>query len=284
MSEAAPVSASVIFSNGERTRVPNEAVTDLYDLVEGLNYRRRVYGGSDKDEGSEKAAKSLGSLGGRTEFERALQRRIVEWLRNQERPRRPHVMVIGDSIRMRIANATGYGLHTYRHLVDKVNLTHIPHNCGGSSVHVVSIEDWLRASPDLIHINCGLHDLAIKKRTNPPRHSVPIDEYRENLKKIFTRILRNGKTKVIWALNTPVDDEWHLDERRRLLRYNGDVVAYNEASAQVAREFGLPITDLYTPLVKAGIRNCLRPDGVHLNHVGSRICGQIVAEAIEQRL
>jgi hypothetical protein len=107
--------------------------------------------------------------GGRSEFEIDRQRQIIGWLHQNSRPDLLSVMIIGDSIRMRIADSTGYGLHAYRHLIGKANLLHVPHNCGGTSVHRSWLENWLQLRPDIVHINAGLHDLASNLRGASPR-------------------------------------------------------------------------------------------------------------------
>jgi len=68
--------------------------------------------------------------------------------------------------------------------------------------------------------------------------------------------------------------------KRSVGRRNADVEAYNAASLEAAKAYGLEINDLYTPLVDAGVRNVLLGDGVHLNTRGSQILGEKVAHAI----
>lgn len=283
MITATPVAATVVFSNGDRKPVAPDIVPDLFDAVYSLTTRRTVKPVGDADDGGDWSPKPLDTVGGRTEFERWTQRDILAWLKAAEQPDLMKVMLVGDSIRMRLNNATGYALHAYRHLLGKVNLIHIPHNCGGTRGLLRDMEEWLSAKPNLIHVNAGLHDLALSRSGKAPKGYQDIPTYQSNLKTIFS-MMSNARACVIWALNTPVDDEWHRLGDRSLLRNNADVVEYNQASAAVAREFGLPVNDLYTPLVEAGVRKVLLPDGVHLSHLGSTIAGRATAEAVLNQL
>ena len=238
------------------------------------------------DAGSEGvlSKRSLRVPGGRTEFERGRQRMITEWLADNEQAGAKRVMLIGDSIRMRIVDATGYGVSTYSSLLGSCNLIHIPHNCGGTLHVLENINDWLSARPDIVHFNAGLHDLGFSLQAdwiNPSQTSLL--QYRENLQKLFSRILATD-ARLIWALNPPVDDELHLGAGRQLGRRDADVRTYNEVSIEVANEFGLPINNLYRPLIEGELRTVLLPDGVHLNERGSELCGRLVAEMVRSYL
>ncbi|MEZ5773935.1 MAG: GDSL-type esterase/lipase family protein [Hyphomicrobiaceae bacterium] len=247
-------------------------------------------GRADEDEGSDGRGGGFGVLGGRNEFQIYRQRDIVSWLHANDRPDLPRAMIIGDSIRMRIADSTGYGIHAYRRLLGQVSLFHVPRNCGGTSSHRISLEGWLAPRPDIVHINAGLHDLVTNLRSDavPPTYN-PLPVYRENLRWMIETIRRAGAREVMFALNTPVEEAWHrvrpgTDKPRRIWRQNDTIRAYNQAIVEVMAELGVPVTDLFTPLWEAGVENVVLQDGVHLNHAGSALAGRIVAEAVEGAL
>lgn len=274
-----PVSAIVLFSDGTSSPVDAKSVADVFDAATSLATRRKSFQTGESDEGYKTGYKPLAEIGGRTEFERSMQRRTIDKLKNAERAGLKRVLLIGDSIRMRRSNGTGYGMHVYRRLLGKVNLTHIPHNCGATAAVQDNLLDWLSCKPDIVHINAGLHDLSIISKDVPEAAGrTSIKDYQDNLRAIF-RTMIDRSIAVIWAFNTPVDDEWHLTDRYSYRR-NSDVIAYNEASREVAGEFGIPVNDLYTPLFEAGVRTVLVPDGVHINHKGAAIAGKCVADAI----
>lgn len=273
-----PVSAVVRMSDGSRHSVPGHRVIDLYHAVEDPV---PPFGDDDDAMG----IKPLSRNGGKDEFARDRQWQIIKWLGEHRVPGAPAVMIIGDSIKMRISDGTGYGHHAYQRLVGKCNLIHIPHNCGGTKSVLPNLDNWLSAAPDIVFINCGLHDLATFSGGGLPTGYSNPDQYADNLRKIFSQIKSAGVKEVIWAPNTPVDDEWHATVRRAgkrlVIRKNRDVVIYNARASEIASSFDLPIADLYTPLIDSGLRKVLLSDGVHLNHQGSALCGKLVAEAVE---
>lgn len=228
----------------------------------------------------DQSVKWLRLLGGRNEFERSRQQQIVDRLAEAEAPGRQRVLLIGDSIRMRLRDSTGYGLHAYEHLLDHVNLTHIPHNTGGTRPVLEYLNDWLSCRPDIVHVNAGLHDLAIAARgTHPHRSYNPPDKYAKNLRQIIEMINIAGVETTIWGLNTPVHDQWHTTNRK-LHRLNKDVTLYNQIATEVMAELDIPINDLFQPILEAGLETCLMRDGVHLTHTSSALLGRIVADRI----
>lgn len=228
----------------------------------------------------DQSVKWLRLLGGRNEFERSRQQQIVDRLADAEAPGRKRVLLIGDSIRMRLRDSTGYGLHAYEHLLDHVNLTHIPHNTGGTTPVLEYLNDWLSCRPDIVHINAGLHDLATSATGAYPHRSYnPLDKYANNLRQIIEMINIAGVETTIWALNTPVHDQWHTTDRK-LHRLTKDVVLYNQIAAEVMAELDIPINDLHQPMLDAGLETCLMRDGVHLTHTGSALLGRIVMDRI----
>ncbi len=280
-----PVRAKVLLSDGSEAVVPDAQVSALFDA---LDSRTSMIGPPDVEEGAWFHPDTLGCMGGRSEFERGRQRQILSWLADNRSENAPKVMLLGDGTRMRMSNGTGYAIHAYRRLIGKVNIEHVPQNCGGTIVGRKLIGEWLKCKPDIVHYNAGLQDLAKPKKESAANGDyVSVDTYKENLSAIFTEILSSGVSKLIWALSTPVYDEWHATQTRstgvrRLARHDADVQAYNDASLEVAKEFGLTVNDLYSPLMEAGLREALLPDGVHLSARGSRLLGRQVAEMVEQ--
>jgi len=228
----------------------------------------------------DQSVKWLRLLGGRNEFERSRQQQIVDRLADAEAPGRKRVLLIGDSIRMRLRDSTGYGLHAYDRLIDRVNLTHIPHNAGGTTPVLEYLNDWLSCRPDIVHINAGLHDLATAAPGAPPHRSyVAPETYAKNLRRIIEMINIAGVQTTIWALNTPIHDQWHTTGRN-LLRLNKNVTVYNQIATEVMAELNIPVNDLFQPIIEAGLETCLMRDGVHLTHTGSALLGRIVADRI----
>jgi lysophospholipase L1-like esterase len=185
------------------------------------------------------------------------------------------VLLIGDSIRMGYEDIVRRGL-------EGVAEVWAPKENGRDSRNVLAhAESWMaRQSATLIHVNCGLHD--IKRPPGSVEPAVPLQEYRRNVRQILTGALESGAT-AIWALTTPVNQEWH-HENKPFDRFQRDVIAYNGAAAAIARELGAEVEDLYQLIMHAGRDRLLLHDGVHYNVEGYRLLGDAVAERIRLAL
>lgn len=186
------------------------------------------------------------------------------------------VVLIGDSIRI------GYQEIVRRELEGQAELRW-PDQNGGTSRNVLShLEEWVFAqAPQIVHLNCGLHDL--RKEFGAQQPAVPLPEYRANLESIFERILAQGTIQLIWATTTPVNEVWH-HENKPFDRFEADVLAYNAESLAVCRRFGVPVNDLYEVIMAAGRDSLLAKDGVHYEQAGYELLGRAVAQAIRAYL
>lgn len=178
------------------------------------------------------------------------------------------ITLIGDSIRM------GYEA-TVRAALDGVAEVWSPEANGGDSGNVLAhLDEWVAArGPELVHLNCGLHD--IKKPFDTGRPQVGLDAYRRNLEEIFARIASAG-ARLVWATTTPVDEDRH-HRTKGFDRFAADVAAYNHVARQVAADAGVPVNDLFAVAAAAGADRLLGDDGVHFTDEGSRLLGEAVA-------
>lgn len=271
-----PIKAHIVDKNYKKVTLEQ---LDAQDLFFSLSRKHRSQLGLQ--------GKLLHVLGGRNEFEISRQKKIVDWLEAKEKPGCKRVLIIGDSIRMRLNDTTGYGIYAYQNLIEKFNLTHIPHNTGGTNSVLQFIKNWLSCKPDIVHINAGLHDLAFDPipDRSPPAAYNSIEQYAANLNQIITIIKESGVQKIIWGSNTPVQEQWHLykprtNNLRAITRTTSDVIKYNQTAEDVMRKHGVEINDMFNILIETGVEECLIADGVHLNNVGSRILGNLVATNI----
>ena len=87
------------------------------------------------------------------------------------------VVLIGDSIRM------GYEAVVRRELQGFADVLASQDN-GGTTTNVIArFDEWaIKLKPDLVHLNCGLHDIA-RAHGKPP--GVPIEQYKANVELIF---------------------------------------------------------------------------------------------------
>jgi lysophospholipase L1-like esterase len=191
------------------------------------------------------------------------------------------VTLIGDSIR------AGYQKFVAENLAREAEIWG-PEDNGRHSVHVLTnIHAWLVRQPaDIVHINCGLHD--IKTIAYGGRENVvPLDHYRRNVEMILRHLREKTTARVIWATTTPVNEARAHAAHAKAAdfdRYEADVVAYNEAAVGICRKLDVPVNDLFGVITRAGADRLLGADGVHFTPEGCALLGNAVAEAIRSRL
>ena len=104
-------------------------------------------------------------------------------------------------------------------------------------------------------------------------------EYEGNVRQILQRLQRELNGAVVWATTTPVDENWH-HQNKGFDRLEADVDAYNVAARAVAVDLGVPIDDLFAVVQQEGKARLLTQDGVHFTDEGSQLLGRVVAECI----
>ena len=186
------------------------------------------------------------------------------------------VALIGDSIRLHYEE-------TVRRELAGIADVGTPAENGGTSENVLNhLDEWaVSLGVDIVHVNCGLHD--IKTPFDSDQRNIPIHQYERNVREILHRLTTATDATIVWAATTPVNYQWH-HERKTFDRYEQDVVAYNGAAAKVASEFGVAIDDLYSVVMDAGRDDCLSPDGVHYKPEARVMLGKAVAAFIRPLL
>ena len=184
---------------------------------------------------------------------------------------KPKVLLAGDSI------SFGYGPGAIELLKDDFRAENLPGN-GSTSANLLShMEDWiLGPGYDIIHFNCGLHDIAVERGRDCTR--IPLDSYEGNLYKILDRI-QDETTRLSWASTTPVIYRRHHSEKP-FERRERDVLAFNRVAARVMAERGVPIDDLHSVVERADRQRCVGKDGVHMTDLGNEVLSKAVADFI----
>ena len=186
------------------------------------------------------------------------------------------VVLIGDSIRMGYEN-------TVRQKLQGLAEVRGPKDNGGNSSNVLShLDEWaISLGPDVVHINCGLHDL--KKEPGQAARAVPLGQYRANVRQILARLRTETDAVLLWASTTPVNEELH-HENKPFDRLERDVISYNRTAAEIADELDVPVDDLFECMSRAGPEEYLTDDGVHFTAEGYAVLGTAVAEFIRPYL
>jgi len=189
---------------------------------------------------------------------------------------KPSAILIGDSICM------GYRPLVKERLSEKVNILGVSANGGDSSNMLKNLDEWMISrEADLIHFNCGLHDLKLER--NATTHQQPLEAYESNLRKIVERLQKETKTPLAWATSTPVIDERH-SAVKGFDRHLTDVQAYNKVATAIMTEAGIPIDDLYSVIQNDDVEMCISADGVHMTQRGNSVLTDMVCRFIQDRL
>lgn len=199
-------------------------------------------------------------------------------LAKPEIPGIPRVLLIGDSVSM------AYTPFVRELLEGKVNVQRIPDN-GGPTPNMAGFHNrWLGAyweegfKWDLIHFNFGLHDLRITEGKN----YTDLETYKENLRQAVA-ILKKTGAKLVWASTTPVPEganpgsTWGVP-------VNSDVIKYNEAAAEIMKENGVVIDDLYTTIYPGFEKYLNKDKDIHYSDAGSKIFAAQISKVILEEL
>ena len=203
----------------------------------------------------------------------------------------PHkVFVIGDSISMQ------YGPHLEKFLgdgyvYDRLRKNTLPFQAGNDTLPFANgqdsrnvrkvVEGWkknLPSSPDLLVLNCGLHD--IKFHLDTQENQVPLADYRDNLSYIFTST-KEMNIAVLWVRTTPVVDSIHnKNPRRKFHRRAKDLDRYQQVADELCQQYGIPQVDLFDFTQRLGNERFV--DHVHFDQETRALQGAYLAGIIHQ--
>jgi isoamyl acetate esterase len=191
-----------------------------------------------------------------------------------------HVLLIGDSILMGYSNGPGYGgFVRARFEAQGVKVT--TQQCADSGALLNALPALLASDKwDLIHFNCGLHDLK-RDRTSGVVVNTPAI-YAKNLKGICELVCKSSP-RVIFATITPVHDAWH-QTYKPFDRRQEDVRSYNETALDCVSKCDLSVNDLHATILEQGQERLQFTDGVHFTEAGSRVLADKVFECVSAAL
>lgn len=184
-------------------------------------------------------------------------------------------ILIGDSIRL------GYQETVESELAGQAEFWK-PEENGGTSANVLAhLDEWvISRKPDVVHINCGLHDIA-RSPENNKNTRVSFDDYQKNVRTIFERVRNETDALLLWARTTPVIEVRHNSGRKGFDRLNADIDQYNAAVDAIAAEMNVPVNDLNKVVLDADYESFMTEDGVHYLPEGSALLGRAVAAFIK---
>lgn len=190
------------------------------------------------------------------------------------------VLLMGDSIRM------GYQPYVKRILesTGRFNVFGVDSNCEHSTNVLKIAHYWFyrQPKPDIIHLNCGLHDIKTISY-NDTELLVPLPFYRRNLECVADLAGRLRKSRLILATTTPINERKANKAHREWMdfrRFESNVEAYNQVVRRTAKDRRLTLDDLHKAATTLGIDGMLSDDGVHFTRRGYKALGRLVADCI----
>ena len=178
---------------------------------------------------------------------------------------------------------TGLRARVAERLAGKAVVISPPENGGDSANVLAHLDEWvLRQKPDVVHLNCGLHDL--KRSKTDGHHQVELDRYSENLRRIVARIRESTDAALVFADTTPILDERHA---RRGADSTGPRPTCGGTTTRpiaVMGELGVPVHDLHWVVEQGGPETMLGPDGTHYTAAGSDRLAEAVADCVLRQL
>ncbi|KAL5725111.1 hypothetical protein ACHQM5_008291 [Ranunculus cassubicifolius] len=136
----------------------------------------------------------------------------------------------------------------------------------------------------------GANDAALLGRTSERQH-VPIDEYKENLRKIARHLKECSPTMLVILITPPpIDEEGRFEYARSLYgdkamelseRTNETTGVYAKECVEVAKELGLSSINLWSKMQETqGWQKKFLRDGLHLTEEGNGIVHQEVVKVL----
>ncbi len=189
----------------------------------------------------------------------------------------PKVVLVGDSIRM------GYAPLVAKKLEGKALVISHPVNGGDSANVLRNLDEWvIREKPTLVHLNCGLHDLKLDKKTK--QHQVELPQYEANLREIVTRIRKETNAVLVFANTTPIHEARHAQRGASFDRLDADVERYNAVAHAIMRELNVTVHDLNWLVKQNGAEKMLSNDGTHYTPEANAILADAVADCLRRQL
>ncbi|XP_021749307.1 GDSL esterase/lipase At5g45920-like [Chenopodium quinoa] len=206
---------------------------------------------------------------------------------------RPKIYLFGDSITEESFSNGGWGASLANHFSRTVDILMRGYS-GYNTRWAVKVLDKVfpaadEAAPMAVTVFFGANDACLNDGYAAFQH-VPLDEYKENLRNIFSFLKKKWETAIILFITPPP-----IDEAGRLLhpyienpsglpeRTNEAAGSYAKACVDVARECATPVIDMWTKMQEfSDWKNSCLSDGLHLAQGGNRIVFEEVVKKLKE--
>ncbi|KAJ3670720.1 hypothetical protein LUZ60_008146 [Juncus effusus] len=199
---------------------------------------------------------------------------------------RPQIVLFGDSITEQSFRPGGWGTalaDTYSRKADIVVRGYGGYNTRWALflLHHIFPLDGHTAPPKATTIFFGANDAVLLGRTSEKQH-VPIDEYKDNLKKIITHLKELSPEMVVVLIAPPPVDEDGREQYAKLLygekarklpeRTNEMAGTYASVCLELAKEMIVPCIDTWSIMQETqGWQKLFLRDGLHLTEEGNAV-------------
>lgn len=204
---------------------------------------------------------------------------------------RPQIILFGDSITQQSFSLGGWGAALADTFSRKADV--LVRGYGGYNTrwalfllhHIFPLD--ATTHPLAVTIFFGANDAALSGRTSERQH-VPIEEYKENLRKMVHHIKEcSNKVLVVLITPPPIDEDGRFKYARSLYgdkamklpeRTNEVTGLYAKQCIELAEELGLPSINLWSKMQETdGWQKKFLNDGLHLTPEGNAVVHQEVS-------
>ncbi|XP_058087663.1 GDSL esterase/lipase At5g62930-like isoform X1 [Magnolia sinica] len=209
---------------------------------------------------------------------------------------RPQIVLFGDSITEQSFRPGGWGAalaDTYSRKADVMVRGYGGYNTRWALFllnHLFPLS--CMKPPVAVTIFFGANDAALLGRTNERQH-VPVEEYKDNLRKIVRQLKECSRTMLVVLITPPPVDENGRKEYARSLygeqaaelpeRTNEMAGVYARQCVDVAKELVLPSVDLWSKMQETvGWQKKFLSDGLHLTEEGNAVVHREVVRVFNE--
>ncbi|KAK1427649.1 hypothetical protein QVD17_16340 [Tagetes erecta] len=204
---------------------------------------------------------------------------------------RPEIVLFGDSITEQSFSYGGWGASltdTYSRKADIVVRGVSGYNTRWALFLLHHIFPLGSTTPPVAAtVFFGANDAALLGRTSESQH-VPIEEYKENLRKIIRHLKECSPTMLIVLITPPpIDEEGRLEsvygEKATKLpeRTNEAAGSYAKECVEVAKELGVSSVNLWSKMQEThGWQKKFLSDGLHLTPDGNKVVHEEVVKVL----
>ncbi|KAJ0048910.1 hypothetical protein Pint_15456 [Pistacia integerrima] len=209
---------------------------------------------------------------------------------------RPEIVLFGDSITEQSFRSGGWGsslADTYSRKADVLVRGYSGYNTRWALFllhHIFPLDN--KKPPAVTTIFFGANDAALLGRTSERQH-IPVEEYKDNLRKIVQHLKECSPTMLVVLITPPPIDEAGRKEYAHSIygekamkepeRTNEVAGVYARQCVELAKDLGIPAIDLWSKMQETeGWQKKFLSDGLHLTPEGNAVVHQEVVRVLKE--